>query len=173
MENILFILILTVLAIAVIWVDECDYKYHREQLEKKERGLVKINGCPFCNIGKERIIYENRSFIAIYDEYPVSKGHVLIISKDHKDRCFHDLYHVGLDDVEKLDLMEAIWHMQDYLSRTLGAMDFNVGWNNGELAGQTVNHFHCHVIPRYIGDTENPKGGIRGCIPEKMRYKIE
>lgn len=154
--------------IGIIYVDYCDYKY---QLEKNKRELIKINGCPFCNIDKSKIIYENRSFIAIYDEYPVSKGHVLIISKDHKDRCFHDLYHTGLDDIEQQDLMEAIWHMQDYLSRVLGVMDFNVGWNNGEYAGQTVNHFHCHVIPRYIGDTENPRGGIRGCIPEKMNYK--
>ena len=156
---------------ATVYVDWCDYNYALKQLEEKERGLVKIDGCPFCNIEKERIIYENRSFIAVYDEYPVSKGHVLIISKDHKDRCFHDLYHTGLDDIEKSDLIEAIWHMQDYLSRTLGVMDFNVGWNNGKYAGQTVNHFHCHIIPRRLGDTDNPRGGIRGCIPEKMNYK--
>ena len=144
--------------------------------ELKQEGdilyAVKKDLCPFC---KRRLdgdfIYENNSFFAVYDQYPVSPGHTLIISKRHTDRYFMGLYSDGLTNEEKYDLIDAIEMVQNYLSRSQITEDFNGGFNNGTYAGQTVNLFHCHVIPRYKGDVEDPKGGIRGCVPNKMKYE--
>lgn len=144
--------------------------------ELKQEGdklyAVKKDLCPFCKRRLEGdFIYENDSFFAVYDQYPVSPGHALIISKRHVDRYFKGLYSDGLTAAEKYDLIDAIEMVQNYLSRSQITEDFNVGFNNGTYAGQTVNHFHCHVIPRYKGDVEDPKGGIRGCVPNKMKYE--
>lgn len=133
--------------------------------------------CPFCKMKNEsNHIYENNSFFAVYDQYPVTYNHALIISKRHVERYFpytdsSGNYIEGLTETEKADLIDAINGVQSIISRN-GCKDFNVGFNNGKFAGQTVNHFHCHVIPRYDGDTEDPKGGIRGCVPERMKYEI-
>ena len=128
--------------------------------------------CPFCQKinSKQGILYENDSFVAFYDEYPVSKGHTLIVTKRHVGAYFCGMYKSGLTQKEKYDLIDAIDKVQWYLSRVHITDDFNVGFNDGEYAGQTVGHFHCHVIPRYYKDTDDPRGGIRGCIPEKMKY---
>lgn len=128
--------------------------------------------CPFCRKieSKQGIIYENDSFVAFYDEYPVAEGHTLIVTKRHVCSYFCGMYKSGLNQKEKLDLIDAIDKVQWYLSSQFLTDDFNVGFNDGEFAGQTVGHFHCHVIPRQRGDTKDPRGGVRGCIPEKMKY---
>ena len=128
--------------------------------------------CIFCNKIdlKEGILYENDSFVAFYDEFPVTKGHTLIVTKRHVSSYFCGMYKTGLNQKEKMDLVDAIDKVQWYLSRQYFTDDFNVGFNDGEDAGQTVGHFHCHVIPRYRGDTKDPRGGVRGCVPEKMKY---
>ena len=132
---------------------------------------VKKNLCPFCEMKcNGNYLYENDSFFAVYDQYPVTKGHTLIISKRHTCGYFYGVYKDGLTKKEKLDLIDAIDRIQEYLSRQYITDDFNVGFNDGQYAGQTVPHFHCHIIPRYKGDTADPRGGVRGCVPEKMKY---
>lgn len=145
------------------------------EYEIKQEGdkvfAVKKNLCPFCEMKcNGNYLYENDSFFAVYDQYPVTKGHTLIISKRHTCGYFYGVYKDGLTRKEKLDLIDAIDRVQEYLSHQYITDDFNVGFNDGQCAGQTVPHFHCHIIPRCKGDTADPRGGVRGCVPEKMKY---
>ena len=121
--------------------------------------------CPFCSIPSERIIINYESFFTIRDKFPVTDGHMLIISKRHVSDYF------DLSDAEKEELITIL----DELAKSVKEMDpsitgFNIGINVGEDAGQTVMHFHQHVIPRRKGDMTNPKGGVRGVIPSKQQY---
>lgn len=116
--------------------------------------------CPFCNIDKSKIIGEDDYFIAIEDEYRVSPGHSLIISKRH----IKDIFELTHSE------WESLYGMICLIAGKIDCDGFNIGCNCGEAAGQTVNHFHLHIIPRHKGDVENPKGGIRGVIPDKMHY---
>lgn len=120
--------------------------------------------CIFCNIEKNRIIIENETTLAIYDGFPVSKGHMLIIPKRHISDYFES---------ESSD-REGLWQLVDdckkYLDEQFKPDGYNVGINCGYAAGQTVMHLHIHLIPRYTGDIENPRGGVRGVIPDKRIY---
>lgn len=127
--------------------------------------FICMKDCPFCNLNN--IEHSTKFFNIIYDKYPVSKGHILVISKRHIASYF------DLCGVEKYELVEIIDTLQKYLSDTYSPDGFNIGFNDGKCAGQTVQHFHLHIIPRYEGDMENPQGGVRGVIPNKQKYKIE
>lgn len=118
----------------------------------------------FSNIPKERIIYEGKYFYIIADQFPVSEGHLLIISKKEKTDFF------DLDVYEKENLVTMITHAKYLIEEQFKPDGYNIGMNCGESAGQTVFHFHCHVIPRYKGDMENPRGGVRHCIAGKGNY---
>lgn len=121
--------------------------------------------CAFCeNIDKDRILFETSEWIAMYDAYPVSKGHVLIIPKEHYETYF------DLPDRLKDSLQYRIKQVKEILDNKFYPDGYNIGCNCGEAAGQSVMHFHLHIIPRYKGDCENPRGGIRGCIPFHMNY---
>ena len=122
--------------------------------------------CVFCDdkIEKDRILFQTSEWIAFYDAYPVSKGHVLIVPKEHYETFF------DLPDRLKDSLLFRIQDVKAILDKEFKPDGYNVGFNCGEAAGQTVMHFHIHIIPRYNGDVENPKGGIRGCIPSMMHY---
>jgi diadenosine tetraphosphate (Ap4A) HIT family hydrolase len=124
--------------------------------------------CPFCNIEKtideSRIIYQDSSWIAILDNYPVSNGHTLLIPKRHCETYF-DLNFIELESVGV-----TIGVVKRLLDTKYNPDGYNIGLNCGEAAGQTVMHCHIHIIPRYNGDCENPRGGVRGCIPEKQHY---
>ena len=121
--------------------------------------------CPFCTLSAERIVYQNSFFLTIKDGYPVTEQHTLIISKHH------DLVLSTMSEDQLLLLHEAIKCSKDQISHLDPTVTgFNIGINEGEVAGQTVMHFHCHVIPRRKGDMQNPRGGVRGVIPEKQKY---
>ena len=124
-----------------------------------------MKDCIFCSLEASRIEDENKLFLVIKDLYPVTKGHTLIIPKRHVPSFFE------LTDEEQVSFLEML-HLQKQkltsMDRTISG--FNVGINDGEDAGQTFMHCHIHLIPRRNGDTENPKGGVRGVIPEKQRY---
>jgi diadenosine tetraphosphate (Ap4A) HIT family hydrolase len=100
----------------------------------------------------------------IKDGYPVSPGHCLIICKELKDTFF------DLSSHEKQELIHLIDKVKDLIETEYSPDGYNIGMNCGVTAGQSVMHFHCHVIPRYEGDMENPKGGVRYCIPDKGMY---
>ncbi len=118
--------------------------------------------CLFCNC--EDIILENRLAWAKYDKYPVSPGHMLIISKRHVP----DFFAATLEERQALnELLEAAKKLLDQEYRPDA---YNIGVNCGETAGQTIMHLHIHMIPRYLGDIDNPRGGVRGVIPDKRLY---
>lgn len=119
----------------------------------------------FQNIDSEWILLKGEHFFIIEDSFPVSPGHLLIISNELKEDYF------SLSDAEKNDLPTMIQKAKELIEKDHNPDGYNIGMNCGESAGQTVMHFHCHVIPRYIGDMENPRGGVRHCIPGKGDYK--
>jgi len=119
--------------------------------------------CPFCNISRE-IILESDMCMAIYDQYPVSKGHVLVIPRRHMKDYF------GLSQQEIKDLWVMVEKVKEFLESKYKPDGYNIGFNVGMAAGQTIDHVHIHVIPRYKGDMEDPTGGVRHVIPEKGKY---
>ena len=116
---------------------------------------------PFLNIEK---IIENENAFAIYDAFPVSKGHVLVIPK----RVVAEIF--DLNDEEYSSCFNLVKDVKKILEEKFKPDGFNIGINNGEKAGQTIFHAHIHVIPRYRGDVDNPRGGIRHVIPGKGDY---
>lgn len=118
--------------------------------------------CVFCDIIKNKGFYfESELAVAIFDNHPVSVGHTLIIPKRHSETYF-DLTKEEMADMFKLSLK-----VKQYLDSEFQPDGFNVGFNCKEAAGQTVMHTHMHVIPRYKGDVENPRGGIRKAAANK------
>ena len=136
------------------------------KLNKNNNVSQTIEGeCPFCNgFDEKRIIYQDSSWVAVYDSYPVSKGHVLLIPKRHV-KTYFDLNYIELASVGV-----TIGVIKLILDKKFKPDGYNIGINCGESAGQTVPHCHIHIIPRYKGDVEDPRGGVRGCIPSHMRY---
>jgi diadenosine tetraphosphate (Ap4A) HIT family hydrolase len=118
----------------------------------------------FLKITDEQKLLVGEHFFVIKDRFPVSQGHCLIISKKLKKDYF------DLSEEEKQELTKLIDAVKAHIERQHNPDGYNIGMNCGEAAGQTVMHFHCHVIPRYIGDMENPRGGIRHCVKGKGYY---
>ena len=118
----------------------------------------------FLSIPEDRIIYRGKYFFIIYDAFPVSKDHVLIISNELREDYF------SLTDEEQLELPKMINKAKAIIENKVSPDGYNIGMNCGLSAGQTVKHFHCHLIPRYHGDVENPRGGIRHCVMGKGYY---
>lgn len=139
-----------------------------EIYEYKHINQSKLNlssDCPFCNPDKDReIILESASVFAIYDKFPVSNGHVLIIPKKHVSNYFE------LSFKEQSACWFVLNAVQKIIQEKFNPDGFNVGININETAGQTVPHVHIHLIPRYNGDVEIPRGGVRGVIPDKKEY---
>lgn len=103
------------------------------------------------------VLIDTKEYTVYKDGFPVTEGHVLFVPKEEDWRamvtCFKAAYKWGYDWVER------------------GYCDaFNIGQNVGKEAGQTVMYPHVHLIPRRSGDMEDPKGGVRGVIPEKQKY---
>lgn len=119
--------------------------------------------CPFCSTDRERIA-ENDLAFAIYDGFPVNPGHALIIPKRHVANFFE------LTPEERAACFDLLSEVQQVVTSAYRPDGYNVGININEAAGQTVFHVHIHLIPRYRGDVEQPRGGVRGVIPEKQGY---
>ena len=113
---------------------------------------------------KERIVDHNDLAFAILDGFPVSRGHTLVIPRRHIETWF------DASEEER----KAVWDLVDRVKQEIDEEHhpdgYNVGFNAGEAAGQTVMHLHIHVIPRFVGDVDDPTGGIRGVIPGKGKY---
>lgn len=122
------------------------------------------NNCPFCNIAESKIFLKGNGFTALYDSFPVSPGHILIIPERHVGNYFE------LSDVEKSILWRAVDQCKQLLDSKIHPDGYNIGINVGSVAGQSISHVHIHLIPRYNGDVENPRGGVRGVIPGKQNY---
>jgi len=124
-------------------------------------------GCIFCELQKKsaNILIENDTCLATLDNYPVTKGHTLICPKRHVSDYFEMS---ELERKEANDLLRVRYKQLLELDSSISG--YNVGANFGQSAGQTVEHCHIHLIPRWVGDTPDPEGGVRGVIPNKMRY---
>ena len=121
-----------------------------------------MDKCVLCN--PEEVILENRLAWVKYDKYPVTPGHMLIISKRH----IADFFAATAEERQALNsLLDEARQLLDDKYHPDG---YNIGINCGESAGQTIMHLHIHLIPRYHGDLDNPRGGVRGVIPEKRIY---
>ena len=121
--------------------------------------------CPFCKLDNERkFIAESETAFAIYDKYPVSQGHALIIPKRHCTSYFE------LNKNEKIACWEMVDEIKKKIEKEFNPDGFNIGININRCSGQTIFHVHIHLIPRYEGDVKNPRGGVRGVIPNKKEY---
>ena len=122
------------------------------------------HSCPFCSLETTRIIQANDNAIACYDGYPVTPGHSLIIPKRH----FVSFFEATRE--EQTAMFDLLAEMRELLQKEHNPDGFNIGINDGTAAGQTVMHLHIHLIPRYAGDTTDPRGGVRWIMPEKAPY---
>jgi diadenosine tetraphosphate (Ap4A) HIT family hydrolase len=126
-----------------------------------------MNKCFFCDIqiqDDDKLIDSNQYFFARYDDFPISNGHCEIIPKEHIVSFF------DLTSDQMLALYNLIKEIKLKLDIKFKPDAYNIGINDGLAAGRTQHHLHVHLIPRYIGDVENPRGGIRNIIPQKADY---
>lgn len=142
--------------------ENCEiYEYqHFNQIKREENPT-----CPFCNPDSKReLIVESATAFAVFDKFPVNDGHALIIPKRHCSDYFE------LTFKEQSACIFIINKVKEIVSSRFKPDGFNVGVNIGKEAGQTVQHAHIHLIPRYNDDVEDPRGGVRGVIPNKQKY---
>ena len=124
--------------------------------------------CVFCSIAEERIVFYNELAYAIWDAYPVTRLHALVVPKRHVVDYF------GLSDEEVLACNALLANVKAEVSKIdPTAAGFNIGVNNGSVAGQTIFHCHIHLIPRRSGDVISPRGGVRHVIPGMGDYQIK
>lgn len=123
-----------------------------------------MNPLLYENIDKKKIILEDDYWFCIFDQFPVTGGHLLIIPKIKCENYFN------LPEEYKIKLISFIDLVKDFMDYVYHPDGYNLGFNSGECAGQTVMQCHIHLIPRYINDMEDPRGGVRGVIPEKQKY---
>lgn len=120
--------------------------------------------CPFCETVKTDKILDSELCFVRYDQYPVSDGHLLIIPKRHVADYFETT------NEEKSALWKMVDNAKKLIEKEKKPNGYNIGINVGSAAGQTVFHLHIHLIPRYNGDMDDPRGGVRGVIPRKQKY---
>lgn len=120
--------------------------------------------CPFCSLTADRVVQDSAFAVVIRDGFPVSPGHTLIIPKRHVASFFE------VTDAERSDLMSLLIAARNDLDRQFHPAGYNIGINDGAAAGQTVPHLHIHLIPRYDGDRDDPRGGVRWVLPDKAAY---
>lgn len=123
--------------------------------------------CPFCNTSELNLVLENDLAVAFYDKYPVQKGHLLVVPKQHVQTYFDAT-------PEQIAAIHAlIQEGKRLIDERYEPDGYNIGVNVGEYGGQTVEHLHFHLIPRYKGDIADPRGGIRKAIPNLVQYPPE
>ena len=123
-----------------------------------------MSSCIFCNVKESEIIVENRYAFAILDHFPVNNGHCLIITKRH----FANFFEETEEEIKAIyKLMHEVKEMFDIQYEPAG---YNIGINVGTYAGQTVNHMHVHLIPRYIDVVDDPRGGVRNLKKALVEY---
>lgn len=119
---------------------------------------------PFFPVSGDQTIMESRNALAFFDRFPVSVGHALVVPFVPVLSLFE------LDEQMQAEIWDTVRQVREILEERFHPAGFNIGVNDGKVAGQTIPHAHVHVIPRYDGDVPDPRGGIRWVIPEKARY---
>ena len=120
--------------------------------------------CPFCDVDESQVVFRDELVFAIWDRYPVSDGHLLIITTRHVADWFE------ASEAEQQAVLNALERGRKIIRDRYSADGFNIGINVGEAAGQTVRHLHAHLIPRIEGDVPDPRGGVRHVIPSRGNY---
>jgi diadenosine tetraphosphate (Ap4A) HIT family hydrolase len=120
--------------------------------------------CPFCSLPADRTVLSSANAIALRDAYPISPGHTLIVPRRHIGSFFE------ATTQERAELLALLDEAKRELDAQFTPAAFNIGINDGSAAGQTVPHLHIHLIPRYVGDRTDPRGGVRWIIPDKADY---
>ncbi len=139
--------------------DDTDFRAVRASYEKRHQG------CIFCSMPEEHYVVENELAYAVADKFPVTDGHMLVIAKRHVP----DLFGLGRPEINACNRLFAELRSRK-LAEDPSITGFNIGTNAGKVAGQTIEHFHWHLIPRRAGDVEDPVGGVRNTIPGKGNY---
>ncbi|MEW6736558.1 MAG: HIT family protein [Acidobacteriota bacterium] len=123
------------------------------------------DSCPFCDLS-DRIVIESQLWVGIEDAFPVNVGHSLLIPRRHF-ASFRDI--TSEEFIDLYSIMQVAIKRFDNMYQPTG---YNFGVNDGAVAGQTVFHVHFHIIPRYSGDTENPRGGVRKVKTSLKPYNL-
>jgi len=123
-----------------------------------------MSDSPFLDIPSSAWVASNALAFAVRDKYPVSTGHTLVITKRAVPTWF------DASPEEQSALMALVAEVKAALDEELRPDGYNVGFNSGDAAGQTVMHLHVHVIPRFRGDMDDPRGGVRHVIPSRGNY---
>lgn len=123
-----------------------------------------MTACPFCQMSRDRILLENDVAYVIRDGYPISPGHTLVIPRRHVGSFFE------ISAGEREGMLRLLDEARAGLATEFAPDGWNIGINDGPAAGQTVPHLHLHLIPRYQGDREDPRGGVRWIMAEKADY---
>jgi len=122
------------------------------------------SACPFCAPQDDRLFHRGRLIFGLWDQFPVSPGHALIIPRRHVGSWF------AATDEERGAMIAGVAEARAAIEQIHQPDGYNLGVNIGHAAGQTISHLHLHVIPRYHGDVTQPRGGVRHVIPEKADY---
>lgn len=131
-------------------------------------GMTFDETCAFCNYARgDGKIIENEHAFARIDKYPVTNGHTLLIPKRH----FADYFEITRFEQDAINDLLRI-RRKELIEADSKIEGFNFGVNSGMVAGQTIPHCHVHLIPRRKGDVNDPRGGVRGVIPGKMKYQV-
>jgi diadenosine tetraphosphate (Ap4A) HIT family hydrolase len=120
--------------------------------------------CAFCALPSQRILGENEYAVWILDAHPVSPGHSLILPKRHVESFFQAI------PAERDAIVSLLDRAREHAQQNHSPAGYNIGINEGSAAGQSILHLHVHLIPRYAGDTRDPRGGIRWVIPDRANY---
>lgn len=123
--------------------------------------------CPFCNLQPTQLVAEHRLAVVVRDAFPLTPGHCLVVPRRHVASFF------DCTAAERAAMMELLDAAKAVLDREHRPAGYNLGLNNGGVAGQTVMHTHLHLIPRYTGDTVDPRGGVRWIFPDRAAYWME
>lgn len=128
--------------------------------QKKDAASLAQNflGCVLCRVLQSPdsdILMSDDTFVALLDKFPVNPGHTLIAPRRHVSNVF------DLTASEWIDLQRTLLTLKAVLDDRFHPAGYNLGINDGQAAGQTIFHLHLHVIPRYVGDVLEPRGGIR------------
>lgn len=135
-------------------------------IENRQKPMTE-NSCPFCTVkedAEQGPMTSNTLAHIRMDNFPVSPGHLLIVPNRHASNFF------DLTAAEQRAVMELVEQGKQWLENRYQPDGYNIGINCGKAAGQTVMHMHCHLIPRYTGDQDDPRGGVRWILPEKADY---
>ena len=120
--------------------------------------------CPFCPPKQQEILETHPLAVAISDSFPLTRGHALVVPRRHVASFFE------LTPEERVAILDLLDRAKAVIDNKHSPDGYNIGINDGAAAGQTVMHLHVHLIPRYKGDAEDPRGGVRWIFPRKADY---